>query len=291
MGQAYKHGGRCVLSLGTARKLARVGNLLRPSRPITNARLPAPRGRPRVLIAGIYVGSKPNLADHIVAELSQARFVDVEQRWVCMRGAPPSDRVADVTVERLAEYEPKWPTLERIIGGDAAERFDYVLFFDDDIYIGQGFLDGFIAVQQACDFALAQPSRTWRSLSDWPITRRRLFHTARETRFVEIGPVTSMDRRFLRLALPFSLESPMGWGYDLAWPETAREHGLRLGIVDAVRVDHSFRPRSALYSDTKEHDLMDAFLASRPHVDRAETVKVLRRYFMFPKAVSGPFAA
>ena len=260
------------LSLVLTRRLAR---LLPGRTPRTHARA-VPRGRPRVLIAGIYVANKANTAEHLVAAFGGARHLEVEQRWACMKGEPPSPAVAAVTLRRSDDYVPKWMMLAELIGERPWERFDHVLFCDDDIRVAPDFLDTFIALQQRHDFAVAQPARSWASFTDWPIVRRRLFTQARETRFVESGPMVSMDKRFLPHALPFSEESPMGWGYDLVWPVIAAEHGLKMGIVDATPVDHSLRARGALYDDSFEVARMGAYLATREHVRAHEVVRIHR---------------
>lgn len=270
-----------MIGLRTARRLARVSELvLGKSRPFSG-RVPPPLGRPNVLIVGIYIGAKPNLIDPIVEALRTTRYVESEQRWACMTGTPPNSKVAAVTKVVMEEYAPKWPTLESLLSPDL-DTFDFVLFVDDDIALPNGFLDKFISAQQRFDFALAQPARTWNSYSDWPVTRRRLFTKARETRFVEIGPITSMDRRFLSLALPFSRESPMGWGYDLVWPKLAAKAGLSLGVIDAVSVEHSFRARSAFYSHDDEDRQMWQYLKNHDYIGPEEASASLKYFVRFP---------
>ena len=232
--------------------------------------------RPKVLVTGVYVGNKPTLIEHIVNQLSHSRLVDIEQRWAVIAGAPPSSAVAAMTVMHHDAYTPKWPLLEELVRTAPEQDFDYVVFCDDDVWLGDGFLDALIGLQRLHDFALAQPARTWRSFTDWPIVRRRLGSTARQTNFVESGPVVSMRRDFFALATPFSADSPMGWGYDLVWPKLAERNGMIIGIIDAVPVDHSFRPRSELYSYTTEIDRMSAYLAKRDHIRGLATYHVIR---------------
>jgi hypothetical protein len=235
------------------------------------------QGRPRVLVAGIYVGNKANTVEHLVEKIAASQHVDVEQRWMAMAaGTPPSSAVSDVTLRTLEGYIPKWTALAELIGDRPWEQFDYVVFCDDDIWVGDGFLDHLIGYQQKYDLAVAQPSRTWRSFTDWAIVRRRLTLKIRETNFVESGPVVSMDKRFLPLALPFSEESPMGWGYDLIWPVLAQQHDLKVGIIDAIPVCHSLRGRGVLYSAQKETDRMAEFLSTRDHIREKITLQMHR---------------
>jgi hypothetical protein len=232
-----------------------------------------PVGRPRVLICGVYVADKENRAIHLVERFAEANLLDVTQRWCCMRGTPPSPEVARATKMIIPNYRPKWTVMGELISDDW-EDFDFVVFCDDDIDVGKGFLEAFIALQQHFDFALAQPARTIRSYVAWPITRRRIFGRARQTNFVESGPFVSMDKRFLPLALPFSELSPMGWGYDHVWPLLAKQAGLKLGIIDAVCIDHRMRPQSALYDTRSELATMIKFLDKTPHMPRASLVTI-----------------
>ena len=70
----------------------------------------------------------------------------------------------------------------------------------------------------------------------------------------------------------------MGWGYDLVWPVTAQDHGLRLGIVDATPIDHSLRPRGALYAEGEVLAQMSRYLSTRRHMQGPETFRVVARY-------------
>jgi hypothetical protein len=234
--------------------------------------------RPKLLLVGVYIANIPNYVPRLVKEFSAATMVDVEQRWASMRGGPPNDAVKAVTVARFNDYEPKWKVVNDLIVPGDLERFDYFAVSDDDIRVGKGFIDSFISEQQALDFALAQPARTWRSFSDHGIVRRRLFTRARQTSFVEAGPLVFFRRDFFQVAYPFSQESPMGWGYDLTWPILARERKLAIGIIDSVPVDHSLRPRGAIYNDRAETETMARYLSTRPHVGAAELTRSLRVY-------------
>jgi hypothetical protein len=235
-------------------------------------------GRPRVLVIGIYMAEEANYIEELVGVFSGAAGVDVEQRWVCMKGTAPNTAIAAVTVRELHARAPKWPIVNELISAEDVRGFDYVVVCDDDVLLAKDFVDRFIAEQQSVDFALAQPARTWRSYTDHPIVRRRLFTRARETNFVEIGPVVSFRRDFLRLVLPFNSESPMGWGYDLTWPVVASDQGFAIGIIDGVPVDHSLRRSSAFYDWREQRNLMAAYLSHRPHVRFEDLVPAIRTY-------------
>jgi hypothetical protein len=262
--------------LKVTRHLARVlpGHKTPKNRPSSSGVV----GRPRVLVIGIYLAREANYIEELVDVFSRATAVDVEQRWVCMKGTAPNKAIAAVTVRELHARVPKWQIVNDLISTEDVRGFDYVMVCDDDVLLARDFVDCFIAEQQCLDFALAQPARTWRSYTDHPIVRRRLFTRARQTNFVEIGPVVSFRRDFMRLVYPFSSESPMGWGYDLTWPVVASEHGLAIGIVDGVPVDHSLRTRGAHYDYREQRDSMGVYLSNRPHIRAEDLVSAIRTY-------------
>ncbi|MEH2492842.1 hypothetical protein V1280_008781 [Bradyrhizobium sp. AZCC 2230] len=265
------------LTLKLTRHLARICGF--PAQPKSRRSPVGPTGRPKVLVLGIYMAQKSNYVEHLVKVFGRARCVSIEQRWVSVMGGPPSEEVRLVTAETLKALRPKWQIINELITPDDLVNFDYFLFSDDDVLVADDFTDSFFAVQQQLGFALAQPARTWRSFTDHEIVRRRPLLRARQTNFVEGGPVVSFRRDLLSLVHPFSLESPMGWGYDLTWPIIARSRDLRIGIIDCVPVDHSLRPRGALYHDQEQLALMSAYLAHRPHVGPGEVRAVIRRFW------------
>jgi len=62
----------------------------------------------------------------------------------------------------------------------------------------------------------------------------------------------------------------MGWGLDAHWAALAREHGWRLGVVDATPVGHTLRPPAATYARDAALAEGRAFLADRAHLRRDE---------------------
>ena len=112
---------------------------------------------------------------------------------------------------------------------------------DDDVDLPRGFLDRFLAAAEGAGLLLAQPAHRLRSHAAWDVTRRVPGATARETTFVEIGPVTAFARPTFATLLPF----PAGCGWAGAWTRTGRpsrrEHGWPIGVVDATPVGHTLR--------------------------------------------------
>jgi hypothetical protein len=151
---------------------------------------------------------------------------------------------------------------------------DWVLVVDDDVALPARFLDRFVAVCEALGFALAQPAQTLRSHAAWRVVRRRPWALARETRFVEIGPVTAFRRDAAEVLVPFP-DVRFGWGLDLHWGAVAAQHGWRVGIVDALPVQHQVLPVASSYDHEDAIAEAQAFLAGKQYVRAADAQETL----------------
>jgi hypothetical protein len=207
--------------------------------------------------------AEPALAEHTVAErLAGGKFVNL-------------NRV-------LAAEGPSAAGPSGSAGGGATPAgldFDWILAVDDDLLLPPRFLDRFLALCERFALDLAQPAQTLRSHSAWRVTRRRPASLVRETRFVEIGPLTAFGRRPAAELLPFP-ELRFGWGLDLHWAALAGERGWRLGIVDATPVRHESATVGSAYPRAEAEAEATDFLASRPHLPASradELVAVHRR--------------
>ena len=168
----------------------------------------------------------------------------------------------------------KFENLNRVLDASANAAPDWVLVVDDDVLLPEAFLDRFVAVCEAFGLDLAQPAQTLRSHSAWKVTRRRPASLVRETRFVEIGPVTAFSRRAAAELLPFP-ELRYGWGLDLHWAAIAGERGWRLGVVDALPVRHESGLVAAAYPREEAEAEAARFLADRPYLPSAQAGEVL----------------
>lgn len=238
----------------------------------------------RVLVAGVYLGERENSIAHLVRRFGEAKAdgLDIEQRWACV--GPPSGDPAVRAVTRIVEPNrtPKFTLLNRLLDGVDIGAFDHLVFSDDDIFVRRGFLAHYLALTRHFGFAVAQPARAWHSFFDHEFVLSRPFLAARETRFVEIGPVFSFDRAAAGLLLPFDEASAMGWGYDHVWPALLAPRGLRMGIVDASRVDHSLRPQAIAYRKPEEAEKMERYVAANPHIGRDEAQVRLHDHRLAP---------
>jgi GT2 family glycosyltransferase len=236
-------------ALSDARELAS-GERLRLSRAARNE----PPCR-RVLVLGIERPVHRELAARAQAELLRSRH-DVELHFA----APGA----------LGKFE----NLNRLLAEHPPAGHDWLLIVDDDVELPRGFLDRFLFLCERFSLALAQPAHRLRSHAAWPQTRRHAGSVVRETRFVEIGPVTAFASETFATLLPFP-ELRMGWGLDAHWAALAAEHGWRCGVVDAVAIGHRAAPAADAYS--REAALAEAreFLAERPYVKASEAKQTL----------------
>jgi len=231
----------------------------------------------RVLVLGVYLADRNNSAAHLAERFAASPGLVVEQRWMALGGRPSEGRLSAVTVQVAREPTAKFTLLNRLLQPGDLDAFDFVVVCDDDIHVPHGFLPALIGHQQALDFAVAGPARSWNSHFDHAFSLRRPWLRARRTRFVECGPLVSFRRDAARLLLPFDEAGAM-WGFDLVWPEVIGRHGLAMGIVDALPIDHSLRPQAVAYDKAGEQAAMARYLAATPHLSMAEAFTVLRRY-------------
>ena len=167
--------------------------------------------------------------------------------------------------------------LERL--GAAGRLADWTVIVDDDVVLPERFLDRLIGVCERLGLALAQPAQTLSSHAAWPVTRRRRGVLARDTRFVEIGPVTAIRGDAAAELVPFP-ELRFGWGLDLHWSALGREQGWRLGVLDALPVRHDEAPVAAGYAREEAVAEAQRFLAERPYLPSSQahaTLAVHRR--------------
>ena len=272
-----------------ARKLPRrrvlVTSVYRPGSLLAGALPQLASDRHDVTLAlGAVDAAEPALAEHTVAErLGGGKFENLNRVLEAVRaeaaaGASGSASAAnDPTSEGSASAAAR--TKGVIPEGREALDFDWILAVDDDLALPPRFLDRFVALCEHFALDVAQPAQSLRSHSAWQVTRRRPASLVRETRFVEIGPLTAFGRRAAPELLPFP-ELRYGWGLDLHWAALAEERGWRLGVVDATSVRHESATVGSAYPRTEAEAEATDFLASRPHLPASragELVAVHRR--------------
>jgi hypothetical protein len=241
---------------------------------LRTARLARSTSAPRdVLVVGVY---RPN---SVLADVLPALHSDRHHVRIALGSTGEADpRLHEHTVaEHLSGG--KFQNLNHLLAAsdaraEGAAPPDWTLVVDDDVRLARAFLDRFVAVCEQFGLDLAQPAQTLRSHSAWKVTRRRPGSLVRETRFVEIGPVTAFSRRAAGELFPFP-DLRYGWGLDLHWAAIAGQRGWRLGIVDALPVRHESALVGASYSRDDAVAEASEFLTDRPYLPSVRTGEVL----------------
>ena len=230
----------------------------------------AERRPPRdVLVLGVYRPER-DLLDAALAELRRSRHS--VRALLGSLGPARAALARDTAATALAGG--KFENLNAVLACARPAPADWTLVVDDDVVLAPRFLDRFVALCEQFELALAQPAQTLLSHAAWPITRRRAGSLLRETRFVEIGPVTAFRRDAAAELLPFP-DLRFGWGLELHWAALAAERGWRLGIVDALPVRHELAPVASGYSHAEAVAEGRRFLADRPYLPAANAGDVL----------------
>jgi hypothetical protein len=152
---------------------------------------------------------------------------------------------------------------------------DWIVLVDDDVLLPERFVDRMLGVCERFGLELAQPALTLASHGAWQVTRRRPGSLARQTRFVEIGPVTLIGREAAADLIPFP-DLRFGWGLDLHWAALADRSGWRLGVVDALPVRHDLAGVASAYSHEEAIAEAQRFLAGRDFMPAKEANLTLR---------------
>jgi hypothetical protein len=235
-------------------------------------------GPPRkVLVAGIY-GRDAAQIMRAVDELRRSAH-EVEVALGARDATVPE--LADVTVaDHLAGG--KFENLNTVLANRDLALRDWLLVIDDDVLLPRRFLDRFIPICEALELAIAQPAQTRRSHAGWRVTRRRGGLVARETRFVETGPVTAFRADVASQLVPFP---PMryGWGLDVHWAAVAKERGWREGVVDALPVRHDSVPVASGYAHEEAVAAAREFLRDRPYLPADEAQRTLAEHARLPR--------
>ena len=211
--------------------------------------------RRRVLALGVERTDRPNVLSAARDELRSSRHhVDFASTAVGNRG--------------------KFENLDALLDDHPATGHDWLLAIDDDVALPPGFLDAFVFLAERFGLALAQPAHRRRSHAAFAVTRRQPASVVRETAFVEIGPVVAFSAVTFDALLPFP-PLRIGWGLDAHWSAVARQHGWRLGVIDATPISHGLRLVASGYDREAAVEEGRRFLAERPYTPAAEAARTL----------------
>lgn len=109
------------------------------------------------------------------------------------------------------------------------------------------------------------------------ITIQRPGLVVRDTSFVEIGPVVGLSAAARARLLPFADPAGLSWGMEAVWAR-ARDDGLRLGLVDALPINH-LGVVGADYDKAPENDRAEALLRSLGYRTLFDLFKVHGRWW------------
>ena len=235
----------------------------------------SPTDPKRVLVVGAYFTDRVSRIGEIRNQFDRSENWQVEQRWVALGDRIPPG-LEEVTVA-LTPGAPKFTLVNRELGKVDLRRYSFVIVCDDDITLPRHFLDEYLALVEEFGFALAQPARTHDSYTDHHFVSQLLGIRARQTRFVEIGPLFSMRADILSLLTPFDEQSAMGWGYDFIWPVILARAQRTMGIIDACPVGHTLRKPVTSYSRELATAQMAALLA-QPHLEPLDAFHIVKSY-------------
>lgn len=174
----------------------------------------------------------------------------------------------------------KFQNLNRLAGGAAPLAADWVMLLDDDVALPRRFTDRAVCAAEALRLDLAQPALTRASHGVFDVNRRRPA-LARETPFVEIGPLVLISRRAWKELAPFP-EVGMGWGLDLHWAKLAADRGWRCGVLDATPVRHEAQPPAASYARADATAAAVELLRTHEHLRHDQVDRTLATHSDLP---------
>ncbi len=123
------------------------------------------------------------------------------------------------------------------------EKYDAVLFLDDDIEVTMAGVDRFFAIAAEQGLDLAQMALSNDSHCVWPSLFRSNGVAQSPTGWRRLNAVEIMmpmlSRRAIGLSADTFKESVSGFGLDLLWGQRVTEAGGRIGVVDSVTARHA----------------------------------------------------
>jgi hypothetical protein len=209
----------------------------------------------KVLIIGVEVPSRAEMMAQVAATL-------------------PRSRHKVTFAVKAMENRPKFDNVNDLLRKHFTPEFDWLIITDDDIAIPPHFLDDFIYLLERFEFKIGQPAHKLRSYACYLITRRNWGTVARQTNFVEIGPLVALHRDTFADLIPFP-DVGMGWGLDYHWGLVAREKGWRIGIIDALPIQH-LCPIGSGYAAKPALIQAQKFLDAHGGLSPKEALKTLR---------------
>jgi len=236
---------------------------------------PEPR---TVLVVGVVLQDRPNHYDHIASALGNSSYHYVHQVWAVLKSEQRLKSKEGVEHVYIDDFIPRSELINSLLKRAASKNYDYIIIVDDDIRLPRDFVDQFLFRQELYDFSLAQPARTPDSIISHAITIQKKTVLARETLFVEIGPLVSIRKDAQNLILPLDTGSEMGWGLDYVWPYIVSKSNQKMGVIDVVPIAHTLRGTGNSYDSAEAEAQMEKYLSERPHLSVSDSHVILKEY-------------
>ena len=223
--------------------------LIDPSR----TALRSPRSGCDVALVGVYRGDGA-----VVRELLAGLPADATVRLWSLDDQIP-DSLAALTVG--AGPGTRFTLLNRLIATIPFDsRRDALVVVDDDVRFDVGDVARLVGTGMRLGYDIYQPAHVADSQVNWRFVRRRSLTVARDTDFVEQGPLLVLSGRAQQHLLPLPEDMGMGWGVEVRWWAAAQHHALRMGIIDAAAVSHLV-PTAGGYDRPAQQAILDAEVA------------------------------
>jgi hypothetical protein len=131
----------------------------------------------------------------------------------------------------------RWELLNTLLRHAPIPEDAWVVVSDDDVVFSKGDLGELLNIADVAGFDLVQPAHSLPSISTHQFVVARPLVRACRVGFVEIGPLFAVSPAWRSEVIPFPESLGMGWGTEVLWHRLF-EKGMRLGVVDQVRVVH-----------------------------------------------------
>ncbi len=134
----------------------------------------------------------------------------------------------------------KWDSVCRYLRAnpDLLDRYDYIMFPDDDLLFEPNGLSSLFEIMAANDLDIGQPSLLPSSHISYPVTAHCPGFTLRYANYVEpMCPIIRTD--YLRTLLPILARWPTGWGQDDIWTMMMAKPAYRAAFIDASPILHT----------------------------------------------------
>ena len=213
--------------------------------------------RRRILAVGLESSRRPGALSGIFARMQSERH----------------DMVFD---QKGVEDKGKLENTNILLARHDLSTFDWVWTVDDDVALPDHYTDIFTFLAEFAELKIARPAHRAKSHTSYGVTRRHYKALMRETSFVEVGPITAFHKDSFADVFPLP-NLRYGWGLDLSWPMLARKRGWRIGIVDAVPMEH-LNPVATTYDIEAAVTEAKAYMGEHGFIPREECWQTLRRW-------------